>query len=178
CHRLVAPRAHRLARAGRAAAIFDVHAVVLSELVHRGAEDRRRGDAEAAERELLHVIAELAKPFRIFVASELALHALEDPLHSRRADAARHADAAGLLREVREELRGLGDDARALRYRPDLRRAHMRPRRAQLVEVEARPPAHRRQDPSGRPADVDALELADDTTRPVDDLRERRAERD
>src|SRR3954470_3865131 len=99
-HRLIATRAKRRACPGRAAALLDVHAVILGELAHRRADDRRRGQSEPAEREFGHVIAELIEPLEVLIAAELALHALEDPLHARCADAARDADAAGLLREI------------------------------------------------------------------------------
>src|SRR5258706_8034102 len=125
-HGLVAPCADRLAHPGGPPALFDVNAVIVRELQHRCLNDRRRGDAEATERELLHVVAELAEPLGVAVASEAALHALEDPGHARGPDAAGYADAAGLLREVREQLRRLGDDARRDRNGAHLRRAHVR----------------------------------------------------
>src|SRR5688500_20228113 len=85
--------------------------VVLRERSEACPEDRRGRYAEAAERELGEVVAELAEPRQIVGPAETGGDALEDALHALRADAARDADAAGLLREIREQPAGLRDAA-------------------------------------------------------------------
>jgi hypothetical protein len=57
------------------------------------------------------VIAELAEPRQIGVAAERRRHAFENALDTLGADAARDADRAALLREVREEPPGLAHHA-------------------------------------------------------------------
>src|SRR2546428_2997132 len=54
-HRLVAARPHGLASSLRTSLLLDVDFVVVGELAHRCAPDRRGGDAEAAQREALHM---------------------------------------------------------------------------------------------------------------------------
>src|SRR5260221_12939841 len=126
-HGLVATRPRRLARTGRAGVTVDVRPVVLGELAHRGLEDRRARDADPAERELAEVVGKLVEPREVVGAAEVGVDPLEDALDAFRADAARHADAAGLLREVVEQLRGLVHDADVGADHADLRRAKVRP---------------------------------------------------
>src|SRR5437867_13050076 len=46
-----------------------MRAVIVGELAHRRAQDRRRRDAEPAQREPLHVIAELGEPRQVRVTA-------------------------------------------------------------------------------------------------------------
>src|SRR6185436_9076993 len=168
-HRLVAARAERRAGPGRALEIVDVRPVVLREFAHRRAKDRRRRDTEAAERELLHVIAELAEPRQIRVAAERRRHAFEDALDALGPDAARDADRAALLREVREEPPGLAHHTHVGADGTDLRGAHVRAGRLEVVVIELCAPTLRREQAAGRSTDVDGLELAGRAAGAVED---------
>src|SRR3989442_7655434 len=137
-HRFVSTTADRLAGAFRTPTFLDMHSIVFGELAHRGAKDGRRGDAEAAQREALHVRAELVQPGYVAVAAEPGIRALEYRLHALRADATGDADRAVLPRQVCEERGGLIHDARACGDRPDLRRSHMGAGAPKIVEVESR----------------------------------------
>src|SRR6185503_15169688 len=177
-HRLVAARAERRAGPGRALEIVDVRPVVLREFAHRRAKDRRRRDTEAAERELLHVIAELAEPREIRVAAERRRHAFEDALDALRADAAWDADRAALLCEIREEPARLAHHADVGPYRTDLSGAHVRAGRLQVVVVELCAPSLRREQTAGGSADVDRFQLGGRAAGSVEDRAERRSEID
>src|SRR5438445_42098 len=175
-HGFVSARAHRRARAGRAAAIDDVRAVLVGELAHRRAEDRGRGDAEPAEREALHVHPQLVEPGEIALPAQPGVRALEDPLDALRPDAARHADRAVLLREVGEEPRRLVHDAHAGRDRAHLGGAHVRPRGLERVEVEPGVRVRRCEDAAGGSADVDRLQPAGRPAGFIEDGPQRRPE--
>src|SRR5437899_2423949 len=137
-HSFVSTTADRLAGALGTSALLNMNPVVIREFAHRGAEDGRRGDAEAAQREALHVRAELVQPGYVAVAAEPGIRALEYRLHALRADATGDADRAVLPRQVCEERGGLIHDARARGDRPDLRRSHMGAGDPKIVEVESR----------------------------------------
>src|SRR5438477_8157785 len=122
-HGFIPTRPRGLACPGRAGVALDVGPVVVGELAHRGLEDGRARDAEAAQRELAQVVGELVEPREVVRAAEVRVDALEDALDALRADAARHADPTRLLRQVVEELRGLVHDADVGADDPDLGRA-------------------------------------------------------
>ena len=99
-------------------------------------------------------------------------------MHALRPHTARDTDGAALPREIREKLRGLIHDAGSDRDRPHLRRAHVRAGDSQVVEVEARVGPRRVQDPPGRAAHVEPLELRRRTARFAHDVAERCAKGD
>src|SRR5437868_10878702 len=157
-HRLVAARPGGRACPGRAGVAVDVGAVVVREFGHRGLQDGGARDPEAAQRELLEVVGQLAEPWQVVGPAEVRIDPLEDALDPLRADAARDADTAGLLREVLEQLGRLVHDADARADDADLRRAKVRARGAQRRVVERDAGPRRVQDAAGGTADVQALE--------------------
>src|SRR5579859_3722187 len=98
-HRFVSSGPNGRARALRAAALDDVRPVVVGELAHGRAEDRRARDPESAQREVVEVVGELAEPREVVLAPYPRPDGLEDPRHPLGADAAGDADRARLLRE-------------------------------------------------------------------------------
>src|SRR5438552_5806543 len=178
-HGFIPARPRGLARAGRAGVAVDVGSVVFREFGHRGLQDRRARDPEAAEGELAQVVGELVEPREVVGAAEVRVDPFEDALDALRPHTTGHADATGLLRQIVEEPRRLVHDADVRADDPDLRRAEVRAGGLQGLVVEGHAGPRRVEDAARRSADVETLELLPGgAAGPFENVAERRAEGD
>src|SRR2546423_5032787 len=68
-HRLVSATPNRFADSLGTSLLLDVDFVVVGEFAHRRSEDRRSCDAEAAQRESLHMSSQFVEPGEVSIAS-------------------------------------------------------------------------------------------------------------
>src|SRR5438093_4577040 len=79
-HRFVSATTHRFTGPLGTPLFLYVNLVVVREFPHRRAEDRRRGNAEPAQRNALHVGPELVEPGQIGIAPQSCIRALQHGL--------------------------------------------------------------------------------------------------
>ena len=174
--------AHELrALAGAALLVADVLEVLVHEVLERRAHGVGGGLAEAAERRLVHRVADLPHVGDVLLRAVAGADLLQVVEELAPADAARRALAAALVhREVEVELRDVHHAVRLV-HDDEAARAHDRADLRERLVVDRRVEELRRDDAAGGPAGLRRLELvaaADAAADVEDDLAQGGAHRD